>query len=177
MAKTALERKRDQLDREAKRLRLLMESSYPFLKQPFFQWLNENSGREWDAGDLHRDASQITFPTFEDDSGPHSVDGEVEQIGKDNPEADPYAGYAGSIGRAERLVDDLLSLANIYASTINTYKKEELAARINEIEDADLSDPDTKKKALADIVRLRKMLERLDKVSRISIPEYKVKGI
>ncbi|WP_119254387.1 hypothetical protein [Shinella zoogloeoides] len=177
MAKTALERKREQLNREASRLRLLTESTYPFLKLPFFQWLDENSGQEWDNGDLHKDASRIIFPAFEDDSGPRSVDGEVERIGKDDPEADPYAGYAGSIGRAERLVDDLLALASIYANTINTYKKEELTARIKEIEDADLSDPDTKKKALADIVRLRKMLERLDKASRISIPEYKIKGI
>lgn len=176
MAKTALERKRDQLERQEKRLRLLEDGTYPFLKHPFFKWLEENSGRGWDDGDFHKDASQINFPDFENDSGPHSIDGEVERIGKDDPEADPYAGYAGSIGRAERLVDDLLSLASIYASTINTYKKEELTTRIKEIEDADLSDPDVKKQALADIVRLRKMLERLDKVRRISIQEYKIKG-
>lgn len=101
----------------------------------------------------------------------------MEQVGRDDPENNPYADYRGSLGRAERLVDDLLALASIYANTISTYKKEQLEARITEIEHADLSTPDMKSKAFADVMRLRKMLDQLDKARRISIQEYKIKEI
>lgn len=176
--KTPAEYQRDYRDRLKSKARREERQLAPLAYQPpFFEWLEENRGRSWDDGDFHKDASQITIPEFTDDSGPYSVDGEIEQVGKDDPENDPYAGYPGSLGRAERLIDDLLALASIYASTISTYKKEQLEARIKEIEDTNLSDPNTKKKALADILRFRKMLEHLDKARRISIQEYKIKGI
>ena len=178
MAKSAIERKREQLHRERERLRKLPDGTYPFLKEPFFEWLARTEGYgDWDSGTFHLDASQITIPDFNDDSGPHSAGGEVELVWQDNPEESHYAGFEGSVGRAECLVDDLIAAAASFALVINTFKKEQINNRIKEIEDADLSDLDTKKKALADIVRLRKMLERLDKMTRHSIYEYKIKDI
>lgn len=178
MAKSALERKREQLERERKRLRKQPDSTYPFLKEPFFQWLEETDGYgDWSSGTFHLDASQITLPEFEDDSGPRSIDGEVERVWEDNPEEGHYVGFEGSIGRAECLVDDLLAAAACFAQVINRYKKEQINARIIEIEESDLSDPEVKKKAFADIVRLRKMLERLEKMTRQSVYEYKIKDI
>jgi hypothetical protein len=177
MAKTSAERVKEHRERRKRKAiakeRELAPRTY---QQPFFEWLAENSGREWDDGDVHKDASQITISDFTDDSGPHSVDGEVELIGEDDPEGGIYIGYTGSLGRAERLVDDLLSLAGIYARTINTYKKEEINTRITEIEQSDLSDPAAKKQALADIVRLQKMLDQLDKQVRWTFPQWKVTG-
>lgn len=177
MAKTSAERVRDHRERQQKKALAKERQLAPLIYQPaFFEWLAENRGREWDDGDLHKNASQITIPDFSDDSGPHSVDGEVEQLSVDDPESAPYAGYAGSLGRAERLVDDLLSLAGIYANTINTYKKEALQARVLEIELSDLSDPAAKKQAIADIVRLQKMLDQLEKQVRWTFPQWKVTG-
>lgn len=178
MAKTALQRKHEQLQREKDHLRKQPDSTYGFLKEPFFEWLKRTEGYgDWSSGTFHLDASQITIPDFNDDSGPHSVDGEVELLWRDEPGESHYAGFEGSLGRAECLVDDLLAAAASFALVINIYKKEQINARITEIEQSDLSDPEVKKKALADIVRLRKMLEHLDKARRISIQEYKIKGI
>ncbi|TYR29346.1 hypothetical protein FY036_20930 [Mesorhizobium microcysteis] len=178
MAKSALERKRLQLQREQERLRKRDDSTYPFLKEPFFKWLNRTDAYgDWSSGSFHLDASQINVPQFEDDSGPRSVDGHVELLWENEPEEGHYAGFRGSIGRAECMVDDLLAAAASFALAINTYKKEQINARIAETEQSDLSDPDLRKKAFADVVRLRKMLDRLEKMTRTSVYEYKIKDI
>ncbi len=178
MAKTALQRKRDQLKRQKEELRLRPDSTYPYLKEPFYKWLDRTEGHgDWHSVEIHCDASRITIDPIVDDSDPHSVDGEVELIWQDRPEESHYAGFKGSIGRAELLVDDLLAAASNIALVINTYKREQIAARIKELEEADLSDPVAKKKAFSDIVRLRKMLERLEKMTRHSVYEYKIKDI
>lgn len=179
MAKSAFQRKQDQLRRDRERMRKQNDSTYPFLKEPFFEWLERTEGYgDWSSGTFHLDASQITIPEFTDDNGPHSVDGEVELVWKDNPEDGYYVGFEGSIGRAECLVDDLIAAASNFAIVINTYKKEQINARITEIENSDLSDPEVKKKALADIVRLRKMLDQLEgKMVRESFHQWKIKGI
>ncbi|MCD1634537.1 hypothetical protein K7H91_12215 [Martelella mediterranea] len=178
MAKTATERSREMRRRREQELKLLLDSSYPFLKQPFFEWIGEKrDGGDWEAGLQHFDLSALVRPEFEDDSGPHSIDGEFERGWQDNPADNLYLGYEGSIGRAERLVDDLIGAAHCFASVINRYKKEQITERIKEIEASDLTDPGTRKQALKDIVRLQKMLERLEKQTRHAFPEYQLKGI
>ncbi|WP_336802168.1 hypothetical protein [Kaistia sp. MMO-174] len=178
MALTALQRKQRQIERQREQERLQPDSTYPFLQEPFFEWLKRTEGYgDWDSGTFHLDASRITIPGFDDDSGPCSADGEVELVWKDSPEESHYAGFEGSIGRAECLVDDLLAAASSFALVINSYKREKLKARIAEIEQADLSDLAVKKGALADIVRLQKMLDQLDKQVRRTFPQWKVKGI
>ncbi|MCX5578985.1 hypothetical protein [Kaistia terrae] len=178
MALTALQRKQKQLERQREQERLQPDSTYPFLQEPFFEWLKRTEGYgDWDSGVFHLHASQVTIPDFDDDSGPHSVDGETELHWKDNPEESHYAGFERSIGRAECLVDDLLSAASNFALVINSYKREKLKAKIVEIEQADLSDSAAKKKALADIVRLQKLLDQLDKRVRWTFPQWKVKGV
>lgn len=178
MAMTAQQRKRKQLDRQREHERLQPDSTYPFLQEPFFEWLKRTEGHgDWDSVMFHLDASRITIPEFDDDTGPSSAGGEVELHWQDNPEESHYAGFEGSIGRAECLVDDLLSAASNLAIVINSYKREKLKARILEIEQADLSDPAAKKNALADIVRLQKILDQLDTRVRWTFSQWKVKGI
>lgn len=178
MAKTSTQRTRIMRQRRKWEEMTKPDSTYPFLKEPFFKWLERTEGYgDWGSGTLHLDSSQITIPEFLDDTGPHSIDGEVEKIFRDNPEESCFAGFEGSIGRAELLVDDLISAASNFALVINRYKREQINARIQEIEESDLADPDIRKKALADIVRLRKMLERLEKLTRHSTYEYKIKDI
>lgn len=96
----------------------------------------------------------------------------------DDPDHDPQTDgpYRGSIGRAERMVSMLMDAGRGLAYLIRDYKREEIDRAIAEIEQADMTDPAVKKKALADIVRLTKMRERLDKDARVPMPQYEVKG-
>lgn len=181
MAKSALERKHDQIRREKELLRKSEDSAYPYLGVPFFQWLeNGNDGGDWDNALLHLDACQMPHPEFKDDRDPQSIDGDVELIGwvrDDDPGPDYYAGYKGSIGRAEALVSDLIAAASNFALSINQYKREMLQSKKQDIERSDLSEPEARKKAFEDIVKIDAMLKRLEKMKRISICEFQLKGI
>jgi hypothetical protein len=181
MAKSALERKHDQIRREKELLRKSEDAAYPYLSVPFFQWLRDaKHGGDWDNGLFHLDACQMPHPEFKDDRDPQSIDGEVELlgwVGEDDPGSDYYAGYKGSIGRAEALVNDLIAAASNFAISVNRYKKEMLQRRKKEIEDSDLTDPEIRKRAFDDIVRIDAMLKHLEKMKRVSIHEFQIKGI
>jgi uncharacterized protein YfkK (UPF0435 family) len=172
MAKSATERSREMRERERAALREVPDSTYPFLKTPFYQWAD---GTDWDDAEHGINAAGMNMPLLEDDSGPKSYDGEPERGASDDWH--PYAGYQGSIGRAEAMIDHLLASLSQMTVAINIYKVEEITDRIAELEQADLSDRDAKKQALADIVRLVKMKEHLSKSVRVSLPQWKVKGI
>ena len=176
MAKSALQRKREQVERDRIAMRSLPDSSYPFLHRPFFDWLKDNAENNWHIFYAEILAAGFDAPEFLDDSGPSSFDGAYEG-GLTGTDEDPYAGYEGSIGRAESIVDHLLSSASLLALVIQEYKLEQLDDRIAEIENADLSDPDKRKGALADMVKMAKIREQLQKQTRYQVPGYKVKGI
>lgn len=176
MALSSAERKRKQIERQRDQERLLPDSTYPFLKEHFYAWLKRTgAGGDWESAMFHLDAAALPRPEFTDDRGPYSIDGEAELL-KDN-NYDPYAGFEGSIGRAESMVDNLIAAASGMAMVINRYKQEELKKRIAEIEQSDLSDPEVRKKALADIVRLNGCMDRLKgKMVRGSLYQWKIKG-
>jgi hypothetical protein len=176
MAMSAVERKRNQIERRREQERLLPDSTYSFLREPFYAWLDRTrAGGDWEAAMFHLDAAALPRPEFVDDRGPYSINGEVERLKDENYDA--YAGFEGSIGRAESMVDNLLAAASGIAMVINRYKQEELRKRIAEIEQSNLSDSGVRKKALADIVRLKTMMDRLqDKMVRVSLYQWKIKG-
>lgn len=172
MPMSPLERKRNQLERDRAAKRELADGTYPFLKVPFHQWL---PGTDWEAAEHDINAAGMDMPILDDEQGPRSFDGTIEQGG--NEGWHPYVGYEGAIGRAESMIDYLLAALSQMTVAVNTYKVEQLDARIDELEKADLSSDAAKKAALADIVRLTKMKEHLDKTVRVSFPQWKVKGI
>lgn len=172
MAKSATERSREMRERERSQLSMLPDSTYPFLKTPFHRWA---PGTDWDGAEHDINAAGMEMPVLENEDGPKSFDGEPEAGATE--EWHPFWGYEGSIGQAESMVDYLIDALSQMTVAINTYKMEELSARIDELEQADLSDPAAKKQALADIVRLTKMKEHLSKSVRVSLPQWKVKGI
>ncbi len=144
-------------------------------RRPFFEFfaLYEDS-----FSDLQRyfDYMGVDVPHIEDDSDPASFTGEVE-VGLLGGEGyHGFAGYRRSLGRAEVIMNGLQLAAGELARIIADYKKEEINARIAEIEQLDLSDPATKKKALADIVRLQRMLDQLDQQVRWTLPQWRVTG-
>ena len=75
------------------------------------------------------------------------------------------------------MVDFLLDASIELASVINTYKKQALRDHRQQIENADLSDPDTRHKALETIARLTRIEDALDKNVRRTLPQWKVKGL
>ncbi|WP_449396780.1 hypothetical protein [Devosia riboflavina] len=157
MPLTPLERKRKQLERDRAALRALPDSTYPFLRQPFFEWAE---GTDWEAAEHDINAAGMNMPVLANDQGPKSLDGTVEQGA--NEDWHPYAGYEKSIGRAESMVDYLLAALSQMTVAINAYKVEQLNECIAELENADLSTDKARKAALADIVRLNKIKEQLE---------------
>lgn len=79
--------------------------------------------------------------------------------------------------RMEALAGIFLDAATELYGTINEFKLAEIDARIAEIEQADLSDPEAKAKALQDIVTLQGIRASLaGKTFRRSFAEISVKG-
>ena len=149
------------------------DSTYPFLKEPFFKWLERTEGRgDWSAAELDLNLASFDMPVFEDDGGPRPFD---DTFGENIDEY--YQGYKASIGRAEAMVDHLIGAASCMALVINHYKQDELNARKDELENADLAEPEERKRAFKEVVRIEKMLDRLSKTRRITFHEWSLKGV
>lgn len=163
------ERKKAQEQVRAKQAERLSIFDQP--AEPFYRWYEGGSDFQ-----MCLDIAGIEAPAIEDDSDPKSATGEIEPIFADNPEDSPYYNAKGSLSRAEIMVGALISATVELADLINRYKRKEITDRIHAIETTDLSDPDTRKQALADIVRLKKMLDQLNKQVRWTFPQWKVTG-
>jgi hypothetical protein len=145
----------------------MCDGSHAFLKRPFFEHLSIDPN--WSSVEAALDVAGIEWPTFKDDSGPKSITGTFEEDGT-------YERFPGSVGRAEIMVSAFLDAATELAGIVNRYKRKEISDRIHEIETSDLSNPDVRKHALADIIRLKQMLEQLDRQVRWGLPQWKVTG-
>lgn len=176
MAKASKERVRDYRQRRQQELAELPDSTYPFLEESFRVWLERTeAGGDWGAAMYHLDAAGLEDILIEDENGPRSASGQVE---KGRTETyDPYAGYAGSIGQAECAIDNLIAAAHTMGMVLCDYKKEKIRERLSKIERADLTDPTVRKNAMAETVKLNKILETLEKQIRITFYQWKVKGI
>lgn len=121
--------------------------------------------------DLSLALAGIQIPFLEDDRGPLEFVINEATAGVE----EPFPGTPdNSLGRAEVILGCLISAAVEIAHSINTYKRMEIEARAKEIEETDLSEPQKRKAALAELVRLNKMLDRLDKQVRWSFQQWKV---
>ena len=87
-----------------------------------------------------------------------------------------YDQFEGSVGRAELMIGSLIDAAMSLAVNVNNYKRKEIIDQIHKIETADLSDAATRKQALDDIVRLKKMQDQLEKRVRMDFPQWKITG-
>lgn len=83
---------------------------------------------------------------------------------------------SNSLGKAERILSVLEDITDTLAEYLNAYKRKEITDRIHEIETSDLSGPDTRTQALTDIVRLKKMVDQLDRPRRRNLPRWEVTG-
>jgi len=134
------------------------------MRTPFFEFYQQGITGDFEIPVYLAGAEP---PSFRDD-GPAVFSSMLD--GLEVPKA------PNSLARAEIAVGCLIDAAAELARIVNDYKQSEIKARIAEIEQADLSDPTAKKQALADIVRLQKMLDQLSKQVRWTFPQWKVTG-
>ena len=172
MAMTANERKRAQLERDREALRRAPDSIYPYLKQPFFQYFNDNYDLE--SIDQTFQLMGMEMPDFDDDLGPAAHVSKNYMAEQEDIEM-LFTGSEGSIGRAEVMVGFLLDAASQLARLINTFKQAELKAAQAALELQDLSDAAAKRAAIAEAVHIAKLQEELKKSVRWSLPQWQVK--
>ncbi|ESZ30593.1 hypothetical protein [Mesorhizobium sp. L2C084A000] len=161
MAKTAAEYQRAYRERKAELAKQAGDPTDKIAKQPFNEYLP--SDRNWPVIEEVLDYVGITPPAFDADDD--------EQWREEWGEP-----YRASIGRAERMVGAFLDAASGLADAINRYKRKEIERAIADLEAADMTAPAVKKKALAEIVRLNRMRDQLDKQVRWSLPQWKTTG-
>ncbi|MCE6967497.1 hypothetical protein [Cereibacter sphaeroides] len=173
MAMTAAERKRRQVARQKEERERLADATYPYLGTPFFEVVEENGN--WSSVTLALELAGLEPPVFQDDSGPLENAFPVALPSDEEDRINTFSGAAGSIGRAEVLVDCLLDAATELAQIINDYKRSELRKFRQQTEAQDLSDPAARKKALQDLLRIEKMEGMLAKKVRRELPVWSVK--
>ena len=177
MAKSSAERTREMRERRKKEAEVKARAIAPkIFRQPFFEFFDRHGDEQ--TFTMCMDTAGITPPEFNDDTDPKSATGEIEQIFIDgeNPEESPYYRGGGSLARAELMIEQLVDASAALAQIVNDYKRTEIDARITEIEQSDLSDPAIKKQAFADMARLQKMRDQLEKHVRWTFPQWKVTG-
>jgi hypothetical protein len=139
-------------------------------QRPFFEALHESPN--WTNVEISFDCMGLEAPQFDDDSGPKSFTGMIEQGFLEAGE-EPFRGATNSLARAEVIAGNLIDAAVELIGIINTYKRKEIQQRIAEIEKSDLTDPAVRKAALAQIVRLSKLLDQLGKQIRWPFKQWK----
>lgn len=80
----------------------------------------------------------------------------------------------GALARAESTIGVLQDVALLLAEAVNLYKRQEIEARLAELESSDTTDRAT---AMSEAVKLNKILDQLDKQVRRSFPQWKVTGV
>lgn len=170
MVKSNAERLREFKARKKEQEKVASLTLDDVFKRPFFQTLPEDFAHDSAFVD-NFEFIGVPPPEFTDDLGIehhtlYSTDAAQQLFQLDRR----------SLGRAEVIVTALIEAAQDLAGFVSDYKRQEIKARIAEIEGSDLSDTETKKAALKESARLNKMLDQLDKQVRWTFPQWKVTG-
>ncbi|KPP98496.1 MAG: hemolysin XhlA [Rhodobacteraceae bacterium HLUCCA12] len=170
MAKTNAERLREFKARKKEQEKIASLTLDDVFKTPFFETLPEDFHISSDFEDPLAFIG-LPVPEFTDDRG-------LEDFTHYSPEtaADMIEPNLGSLGRAEVMITALTEAAAALAFYVNKYKRDEIEARLAEIEASDLSKPEAKKAALQEAARLNKMLDQLERQVRWTFPQWKVTG-
>jgi hypothetical protein len=165
MALTPAEKQRRYRERKEKEAQSRAHITNSFLRRPFDEWLEDL----W-SSEIILDFDLLGIP-----NAPYEfpAKGDHDPFWQEEWNEGPNR---GSIGAAERMVGVLADAATSLASRINQYKREEIDARIAEIEASDLRDPNAKKQALADVAKLAKYRDELSKSVRWNLPQWRIKG-
>jgi hypothetical protein len=161
MAKTAAEYQRAYRERKADLAKQAGDPTDQISTRPFSDYVTTDGN--WAVIEEVLDYVGVTPPAFIADNDEQWR----EQWGEP---------YRASIGRAERMVGAFLDAASGLAHTIARYKRKEIDQAISNLEASDMTLPAIKRKALAEIVRLNRIRDQLDKQVRWSLPQWKTTG-
>ena len=163
------ERQKAERDAKEREAQLKMQADY---RKPFGEYAESHG--DFSTFECELNLLGYEQPDFTDDRGPKEFAFEEAYRGM---EEELFGGKVGSLGRAEYMIQCLLSAAQALSMVVNDYKVREINARITEVEASDLSDVATRKAAMAEIVRLNKILDQLGKQVRRNFQQWKVEGV
>ncbi len=139
-------------------------------RRPFFKAIQDDGNRV--DFEIALAMAGIEPPVFEDDRGPRAYVTDEGILELD----DQFRSAETSLGRAESMIGCLIDAAATLAMMVNSYKQDEIKSRLAEVEQADMNDPDLRKAAMAEHVRLHKVLDQLSKQVRWSFHQWKAEG-
>lgn len=174
MALSPAEKQKAYRERKKQQQRSKQDSAYQYLKKPFFQHLKHDAN--WSDVQQCFDLMGIDPPEFEDDRGPEAFASDV-CFRTDEEKLEAFASHPRSIGRADAMVGILIDAAVGLADMIRNYKLQELNARLDELEEMDVSDPETKKRVLKETVQIEKIKAELNRNSRKVIQQWEARRI
>ena len=137
-------------------------------RTPFHDWLDKDTN--WSEVELAFMSIGLEPPRFDDDRGAFSLDPDQFEDGNWFSMQNPYAEAFNSFGRATMMVGVLVDVAASFASLLNRYMREELQARLAELEGQDLP-PEV---AQLTRERIGSMLDSLDKPEVIRMKKWKI---
>lgn len=168
MAKTSTERMREKKERDERERKALSDATYPYLKETFSEFLKHEGN--YSSVQQVLELAGVDAPEISDERDPIEVASEHAIAGVE----DAFPGAKGAVGRAEVFMDCLVSAAVEMSVVINNYKRQEIEARLAELENSDTTDRAT---AMKEAVKLNKILDQLNKQVRWTFHQWKVTGI
>ena len=111
----------------------------------------------------------MEFPAFYDERNANEFVIDPENYNED----DLFRDAKGALGRAEVVIGCLMDTVQTLATAVNLYKRNEIEARLAELEQAADVDRAT---AMQEAVRLNKILDQLSKQVRTNLPQWKITG-
>ncbi|MEQ8899272.1 MAG: hypothetical protein RID23_19495 [Roseovarius sp.] len=168
MNSTSAERMRRKREREVAEHRAAPDSTLPYLRETFSDFL-EREGNYQNV-EIALGLAGFEAPLIDDERDPEAFALEEAVAGVDNP----FPGSKGALGRAQVIIECLIDAASELANVVNNYEREQLEARLAELESSDTTDKAT---AINEAVKLNKMLDLLNKRVRKDFPQWKVTGV
>lgn len=168
MALTPAEKQKAYRERELAERRAAPDSALPYLRETFSEFL-EREGNYQNV-EIALGLAGFEAPLIDDERDPEACALEEAVAGVENP----FPGSKGALGRAQVIIECLIDAANELANVVNNYEREQLEARLAELESSDTTDRAT---AISEAVKLNKMLDLLNKRVRKDFPQWKVTGV
>ena len=171
MAKTQAEIQKAYRDRLKAKAQAQGDRAAIFIKEGFSKRAERHGG--FSDFESALEVAGIVPPTFFDERNaskfilnPDANGTDIEALLPGSP--------SGALGRAEVIIDHLITAAIELAAEVNAHKTSEIKARLADLETSDTTDRAT---AMQEAVKLNKILDQLNKQVRRSFPQWKVTGI
>lgn len=171
MAQTQAEIQKAYRQRLKAKAEALGDKAAIYVKEGFSQRAERHAG--FSDFESALELAGIVPPTFFDERDAAEFILNTEANGTDVESLLPGS-PRGALGRAEVIVDHLITAAIELAAQVNAHKVSEIKARLAELENSPTAG---KAEAMQEAVKLNKILDQLNKQVRRSFPQWKVTGV